>query len=52
MPAGDYRVIDSGPDWITGGAWGPEGGAGAIVGMLAGVAWLLRRRRDRAGETT
>ena len=52
MPAGDYRVIDGGPDWITGGAWGPEGGAGAIAGMLAAVAWLLRRRRGPAGEAT
>jgi CAAX protease family protein len=51
MPAGDYRVIDSGPDWITGGAWGPEGGAGAIAGMLAAVVLLLRRRR-RTGEAT
>ena len=52
MPAGDYRVIDSGPDWATGGAWGPEGGAGAIVGMLAAVALLLRRRRGGAGGGT
>jgi membrane protease YdiL (CAAX protease family) len=52
MPAGDYRVVDSGPDWMTGGAWGPEGGAGAIAGMLAAVAWLLRRRGGRTGEST
>lgn len=36
----DYRTVDNGPDWITGGAWGPEGGAVAIVGMVAGVALL------------
>jgi membrane protease YdiL (CAAX protease family) len=52
MPAGDYRVIDSGPDWATGGAWGPEGGAGAIVGMFVAVALLLRRRRRDATEAT
>jgi uncharacterized protein len=50
MPAGDYRVIDSGPDWATGGAWGPEGGLGAIAGMVAAVALLLRRRRRGASE--
>ena len=52
MPAGDYRVIDSGPDWATGGAWGPEGGAGAIAGMLGAVALLLRRRRRDASEAS
>ena len=49
MPVGDYRVIDDGPDWATGGAWGPEGGAGAIAGMLIAAALLLfRRRRDES----
>lgn len=52
MPAGDYRVIDNGPDWATGGAWGPEGGVGAIAGMLVAVALLLRRRRRDASEAT
>ena len=52
MPAGDYRVIDSGPDWITGGAWGPEGGVGAIAGMVVAVALMLRRRRREASEAT
>jgi membrane protease YdiL (CAAX protease family) len=43
--APDYRVVDAGPDWLTGGAWGPEGGAGAVAGMLAALAVLLRRAR-------
>ena len=47
LPGGDYRVIDGGPDWATGGAWGPEGGAGAIAGMLVAAAVLLRRRAER-----
>ena len=41
-----YRLIDSGADWLTGGAWGPEGGVGAAVGMIgafAGVSWATRR---------
>ena len=36
----DYQVVDTGPDWATGGAWGPEGGAGAALGM-AGALWAL-----------
>jgi membrane protease YdiL (CAAX protease family) len=50
MPAGDYRVVDDGPDWATGGAWGPEGGVGAMAGMVVTVALLLRRRRRAATE--
>ena len=46
-----YRVVDAGPDWLTGGAWGPEGGAGAVAGMLAGLAFLhLRAGRSRRVE--
>ncbi len=42
-----YRFIDSGPAWLTGGAWGPEGGAAAGVGMLGGLAYLFARRTRR-----
>lgn len=42
FPSPGYRVVDAGPDWLTGGAWGPEGGAGAVAGMLA-VTWWYRR---------
>jgi hypothetical protein len=30
MPSPDYRTVDAGPDWITGGAWGPESGLAAL----------------------
>jgi membrane protease YdiL (CAAX protease family) len=40
----DYKIVDAGPDWITGGSWGPEGGVGAAVGMLGGLAYLSWRR--------
>jgi membrane protease YdiL (CAAX protease family) len=39
----DYQIVDAGPDWLTGGRWGPEGGAGAAVGMLGGLAYLYFR---------
>jgi membrane protease YdiL (CAAX protease family) len=44
-----YRVIDAGPDWATGGTWGPEGGAFAAVGMLVGL-WILAAWRRRAAH--
>jgi membrane protease YdiL (CAAX protease family) len=45
----DYRTIDAGPDWATGGRWGPEGGGAAAAGMIAGLGYLaVRRRHHRA----
>ena len=43
--APDYRTVSAGPEWITGGAWGPEGGFAAVLGMFAGLAYLYTRRR-------
>ena len=45
LPVGtpDYRVIDSGPDWLTGGSWGPEGGFAAVVGMFLVLVYLHAR---------
>ncbi len=45
----DYRLVDAGPDWVTGGAWGPEAGIGAAVGM-SGVLVYLHVRRVRGRE--
>jgi uncharacterized protein len=39
----DYRVIDNGPDWLTGGGWGPEGGFAAALGMFAVLVYLHAR---------
>jgi membrane protease YdiL (CAAX protease family) len=39
----DYRVVDAGPDWLTGGAWGPEGGFAAALGMFAVLIYLHAR---------
>lgn len=35
-----YQLVDAGPDWATGGPWGPEGGAAATVAMLLAI-WVL-----------
>lgn len=43
----DYRYVDHGPDWATGGPWGPEGGAAGGLGMMGGIAYLIARRRRR-----
>jgi membrane protease YdiL (CAAX protease family) len=45
FPYAGYRVGDSGPDWLTGGSWGPEGGVAAVLGMTAGIALLVAWRR-------
>jgi membrane protease YdiL (CAAX protease family) len=44
METPDYRLVDDGPDWATGGQWGPEGGAAGGIGMLAGLGYLYARR--------
>jgi hypothetical protein len=35
----------TGPTWITGGSYGPEGGAAVTLISLAAIAWLLRTRQ-------
>ena len=42
-----WRTIDNGPDWATGGPWGPEGGAAAAAGLLLATALLLARPKAR-----
>lgn len=43
----DYRVVDAGPDWATGGVWGPEGGVPAALGLVIVTAYLYVRRGRR-----
>jgi membrane protease YdiL (CAAX protease family) len=45
-----YRYVDAGPDWATGGGWGPESGIPAGVMMVVGIGVLLRLRKRSAGE--
>lgn len=40
-----YDAVETGPDWWTGGPFGPEAGVPATVALLAGTVWLLRTRR-------
>jgi hypothetical protein len=47
----DWRLDDAGPDWATGGAWGPEGGAFAALGMLGASLWFRARPARRASST-
>ena len=35
----DFRLVDAGPDWATGGSWGPEGGIMAAIGLIAATAF-------------
>jgi membrane protease YdiL (CAAX protease family) len=39
----DYRVVETGPDWLTGGQWGPEGGLAAVVAMFVAFFYLYGR---------
>ena len=45
MESPRYRYVDAGPDWATGGEWGPEGGLPAGLGMAAGIVYLFARRK-------
>jgi membrane protease YdiL (CAAX protease family) len=39
----DYRMVETGPDWLTGGPWGPEGGLAAVALMFVGIFYLYGR---------
>jgi membrane protease YdiL (CAAX protease family) len=47
-----YRLADAGPSWITGGAWGPEGGAAAGLALLVAIGALVWRRHDASATLT
>ncbi|MFL5562053.1 MAG: CPBP family intramembrane glutamic endopeptidase [Gemmatimonadaceae bacterium] len=48
MAGAGWRTIDAGPDWATGGSWGPEGGVPAAAGLLVATWYLMARRRTAA----
>lgn len=39
----DYRTVETGPDWLTGGTWGPEGGVAAVALMFVAIFYLYGR---------
>ncbi len=45
VPSADpnYRVVETGPDWLTGGGWGPEGGLAAVAVMFIAIFYLYER---------
>ena len=45
IPSGDpdYRTVETGPDWLTGGPWGPEGGLAAVAVMFIAIFYLYGR---------
>jgi membrane protease YdiL (CAAX protease family) len=47
MPSPDYRTVDAGPDWLTGGTWGPESGIASVATMFIVVFYLYGRRLRR-----
>ncbi|MEO8030056.1 MAG: type II CAAX endopeptidase family protein [Gemmatimonadota bacterium] len=43
------NYLPGGPHWVTGGAFGPEGGLVASVSIALGLTWVIRRiRREDA----
>lgn len=52
LPLSGWRTVDAGPDWATGGPWGPEGGIPAALGLAAATSLLIIRRRRDAGANT
>lgn len=40
-----YDAHETGADWWTGGAFGPEAGVAATITLALGTAWLMRTRR-------
>jgi len=50
LPAPNYRIVDSGPDWATGGSWGPEAGVPAALAMVLMIPLLMKFRPDGARQ--
>lgn len=39
-----YTARETGPDWVTGGPFGPEAGVAASLTIVAGAVWMWRTR--------
>ena len=40
-----YKAVTSGPAWLSGGVWGPEGGLVGALGLIGGLGYFYTRRR-------
>ena len=52
MARPNYEMVETGPDWLTGGEWGPEGGlmaAAAILGCCAFLYWRHNKLKPTNG---
>ena len=47
-----YRAVVDGPAWLTGGAWGPEGGLVAALVLGGAAAWGQWPSRMRSGSAS
>lgn len=45
MPSAGVRASLSGPELLTGGAYGPEGGLALLLVLLPAIGWAVRTRR-------
>ena len=43
-----FGTVVTGPEWLTGGAFGPEGGALATVALIASTIYVLKAKRFEA----
>ena len=50
MASPDYQLVENGPDWATGGAWGPEGGVVAAAGLALATWYVIWRQARRRSE--
>jgi membrane protease YdiL (CAAX protease family) len=39
-----YTAVEAGPDWVTGGTFGPEAGIAATLTIVLGTVWMWRTR--------
>jgi len=49
----NWYIVTGGPDWLTGGAFGPEGGIGATVAMIIAIVVvvnLIRVKNSKAAN--
>ena len=47
-----FIATDKGPSWLTGGSYGPEGGAVVTIACVAGIACLISTRRLKPSPST